>query len=416
MIAVFDRYTNGTGELLAAIRRLDPAMKTAVLGDDSFSSYDGLSLYDYYLYGKGKEIPEEKSLHYNFIEVPPYWEIRSAGWRGAIYDMGCKKADVYFSQDSNNAQRVEWSTESGWIYKVDYYNKYALKYASEFRDKDGNVESKAFYSRENREVLIEQPQNDVVYLLENGGVKRYFTSYSEFIEYFFQETGLKGERVFFVQDKEGLRLAALRSDGESIWRTVLFQRADLLNQYVAMGGTNGRYFYAVPEEYPDNGASGEALILTRSDQLEGIEQLIQELPEVHFHIAANTQVSDKLHRLGERQNVRVYPQISQRDLEMLWNRCDFYFDINHYLEYVNAIDTAHRENLLIMGFENTLHRRELVNPECIYAPSEIQRFADEVRELIGHPEWVEERLRGQQARKREAMEEVLRELERRQDT
>lgn len=30
-------------------------------------------------------------------------------------------------------QSVEWCMEDGWIYRVDYYNKYGLKYASEFR-------------------------------------------------------------------------------------------------------------------------------------------------------------------------------------------------------------------------------------------------------------------------------------------
>lgn len=57
------------------------------------------------------------------------------------------------------------------IYRVDFYNKYGLKYASEFRDTDGNVESKVFYSDQNQEVIVEYPENDVVTLLENGAVK-----------------------------------------------------------------------------------------------------------------------------------------------------------------------------------------------------------------------------------------------------
>lgn len=321
----FDKYINGTDELQAMMRRIDLDARIVVLGDAAFSGSNALSLYDYFIYGQEQEHLEEKKLHYNFINVPEFWEIRSEGWRGVIYDMGCRKADIYFDEN-HCVQRVEWRMEDGWIYKIDYYNKYALKYASEFRDMDGNVASKAFYSIRNQEIIVEQPQNDTVTLLENGCVKAFFCSYAEFIQYFFEEAGLEGERVLVVQEQEGLRLATLQSNGKSLWECVLFSNSELLDRYVGMEGKNGHRFYAIPEEYPANSAKGEALILTASDQLEGIGYFIQELPEVTFHIAANTQVSDKIWNLGKQQNVRVYTQISMQDLNALWEQCDFYLD------------------------------------------------------------------------------------------
>lgn len=397
MIVVFDKYINGTDELRAMIRRIDCDARIVVAGDAPFSDPDASSIYDYFIYGQ--ELPEEKKLHYNFINVPEFWEIRVEGWHGAIYDMGCKRADIYFYENPY-VQRVEWLMEDGWIYKIDYYNKYALKYASEFRNMDGNVESKVFYSTGNQEVIVEQPQNNTVTLLENGGVKALFSSYAEFIQYFLAEEGMGEEWVLVVQDQGSLALAALQSNRKSMWKCVLFSNSELLNLYAGMGGKNGHRFYTIPAEYPANGARGEALILTASDQLEGIEYFIQELPEVTFHIAANTQVSDKLSDLGKQQNVKVYPQISMQDLNALWDRCDFYLDINHYGEIHSAIDTAHQKNLLILGFENTAHCRELVNETCMFPQNGKEMFASAIRKTVGHPELVREQLTKQQVKKR----------------
>lgn len=404
MIVAFDKYTNGTDELQAMIRRVDDAIKTVVLGDDSFFSHGALSLYDYFLYGQ--EVHEEKKLHYNFLNVPEFWEVRAVGGHGAVYDMGCQKATIDFiDTGAPCVRRVEWRAEDGWVYKIDYYNKYALKYASDFLDADGNVESRVFYSSRNQEVIVEQPQNSVITLLESGRVSAFFYSYGEFIDYFFKKTGLKEKRILFVQEQDGLKLADLRAGGASMWEYVFFQSGELLNRYIDRGGINGYRFYSIPEEYPVNGARGEALTLTCSDRLEGIEYLIHELPEVMFHIAANTQVSDKLHRLSECQNAKVYPQISAQDLNALWDRCDFYLDINRYSEIHNAIDTAHKRNLLILGFEDTVHCRKLVAEEDIYAPSDEGRIVSELRELVGHPELVERRLANQQAKRREIWKE-----------
>lgn len=406
MIVAFDKYINGTDELMAMIQHIDSDAKTVVLGDAAFSGPNIFSLYDYFIYGQEQECLEEKKLYYNFINVPELWEIRSEGWRGAIYDMGCKKANVYFDEN-HCVQRVEWCMEDGWVYRVDYYNKYALKYASEFRDVDGNVESKAYYSTKNQEIIVEQPQNDIITLLENGSVKAFFYSYEEFIQYFFAEAGLNEEYMLVVQDQEGLRLAALKSNGKSMWEHVLFSNGELFDQYVGMGGKNGHRCYTIPEEYPANTAKREALILTASDQLEGIEYFIQELPEVTFHIAANTQVSDKLSNLGKQQNVRVYPQISKQDLNTLWDQCDFYLDINHYQEIHNAIDTAHQKNLLILGFENTVHCRELVNEALLFPQTAKEIFMSTIKELISHPKLMQEKLTEQWAKKREFWDRLL---------
>lgn len=80
----FDKCINSTDVLQAMIRRIDCNAKIVTLGDTSFSGSNALSLYDYFIYGQEQELLEERKLHYNFINVPEFWEIRAEGWRGAI--------------------------------------------------------------------------------------------------------------------------------------------------------------------------------------------------------------------------------------------------------------------------------------------------------------------------------------------
>lgn len=407
MIVAFFKYSDNIKKLQQTIRNVNGNAKFLILGDDGFLPDEFVSPYEYFAYGQELEQLEERELYYSFLQIPEFWEIRSVGTQGVIYDMSCKKADIYFTKpiEKKNVQRVEWCMENSWVYRIDYYNKYALKYASEFLDMNGQVESKVFFSLRNQEALVEQPINDVVTLLENGKTKAFFLSYFEFIEYYLDEICQKDKRILFIQDDEEFELLNMKPE-RNTWGCVLFMSDELMDRYVHMGGKNGRRFYAVPEAYPLNRARGEALILTASDQLEEIEYLIRNLPEITFHIAANTQVSDKLLRLGDYVNVSVYPQINMRDLDALWEKCDFYLDINYYWEIHNAIDTAHYNNLLILGFENTLHHSELVAEECVFLRVDSEKMALTIKGLVNQVELVQEKIIKQQEKKRKIWENL----------
>ena len=71
------------------------------------------------------------------------------------------------------------------------------------------------------------------------------------------------------------------------------------------------------------------LTLTNSQDLEGIEELVTALPDVVFHIAAWTDMGDKLKRLAVYANVRLHPQIVPPVLDKLKKSIDLYLDINY---------------------------------------------------------------------------------------
>ncbi len=409
MLFFFDRYTENVGKLQETMHCLGQEVQIAVLQDNGFLPVGVSSPYEFFTYRNRQEELAEKDLFYNFIELPEFWEVRLTGWTGGIFDMGREKAKIYFKEpaEKRNVQRVEWHMENGWVYKIDYYNRYGLKYASEFLDTDRNVEAKVFYSDKNQEIVVEQPVNRMISLLEKGTVRNMFDSYDDFIDQYLKEAGFADECILFVQDEKTFELLSLSSQAGNKWTYILFSDDDLLNKYIGMGGKNGGRFYAIPESYRENHARSKALILTASDRIEKLEYLINELPDMMFHIAAHTQVSDKLRQLAERENVKIYPQISAQDLKMLWNTCDFYFDINHYREIYNAVDTAHMKNMLIMGFHSTVHHKEIMADECIYAEEECGKMAAAIRELKGTPDLVQEQLKTQQQRKLEIWNEFL---------
>lgn len=404
MLVFFDRYTENVEKLRETMRCMGRDAKITVLRDDGFLPSGISSPYEFFVYRNRHEDLSEKDLFYNFIDLPAFWEVRLSGWTtGGIFDMGIEKAKIYFreSVEKRNVQRVEWHMEDGWVYKVDYYNRYGLKYASEFLDTDRNVESKVFYSDKNQEIVIEQPVNHMIFLLENGVVRSMFDSYAGFVDQYLKEAGFEDECILFVQDEKTLELFLPASNAGNKWMRILFSGDELLNKYTGTGGQNGSKFYAMQKNYPENHARGEALILTASDQIEKLEYLIDELPDMMFHIAAHTQVSDKLLRLAELENVKVYPQVSAQDLDMLWSNCDFYLDINHYREIYDAVDTAHMKNMLIMGFDHTVHHRELMAEECIFAAEDYEKMVLAVKELKGNPVLVRERLNAQRQKKEE---------------
>lgn len=409
MIILSDKYTDNTKKLRETMIQLERNVKIVVLEDDGFLPCGISSPYEYFALQQNGEGHEERKLSCDSLEIPEFWEIRMQGNNCGIYEMGCEKAKIYFTGplEERIVQRVEWYMENEWIYKIDYYNKYGFKYASEFLDTEKNVESKVYYSEKNQEVLVSQPQNDVITLLENGAVKAFFNSYHQFVEFYLEKIETEGEVILFVQEEKQWELLGLKRKGESAWKSVLFADRELLERYVNAGEQNGYEFYAIPAQYPVNHSNGNAMILTASDQIEKLEELVQELPEVTFHIAAHTQVSDKLHRLEERENVKVYPGISADDLNSLWDRCDFYLDINHYREIDDAVNEASKKNLLILGFDNTLHHKELIVKGCVFSAQDYQKMVRVVNRLQKDGELMQKVLQTQQKKRRKVWQPFL---------
>ncbi len=68
-------------------------------------------------------------------------------------------------------------------------------------------------------------------------------------------------------------------------------------------------------------------------------------------------MSERLSAFGRYPNVKLYPTVKKPVADRLFDTCDLYFDINYGREILSAVKRAFLNNMLILAFEGTQHRR-----------------------------------------------------------
>lgn len=104
-----------------------------------------------------------------------------------------------------------------------------------------------------------------------------------------------------------------------------------------------------------NTVRGDALILTVSDQIEQLEYILENLPDICFHIAAPVQFSEKIKVLESRYNVRLVTVTTVQQIDFLVNMCDFLLDINHFQEVNSIVSKFVQAGKMVLAFDNTVH-------------------------------------------------------------
>lgn len=348
------------------------------------------------------DVLKEKDRYYAFIDIPQYWSVRADGLNGAIYDNKTKKANIYFKNpiEKRMVSRVEWIDRNNTVYKVDYYNKYGYMYCSE-NVSGGNVTVREFYDR-----------NGDIKVLEQTGPKTYTTfgtrispksyrGFADYLEAYLKYNKIYDENIWLTSDEILNKFAwdygnfkisylpqnRLNSDLTVITQTntafrILCSEEQQVNWYKENSNYKCDRLYSYLENNKSKFGRKEAFIITESDQLEYIEQLINDFPEITFHIAASTIMSDKLTRLDINNNVELYPCITEQKRKELFERCDIYLDINHYRELYNAVNEAMVNNMIILAFDNTAHSKELYPMGNIFESSNYVKMKETLKNII----------------------------------
>ena len=71
-------------------------------------------------------------------------------------------------------------------------------------------------------------------------------------------------------------------------------------------------------------------------------------------------------------NVRLYPGCKASEILDLFNTCDYFLDVNYENEIVDATKEAFLHNLLILGFNQTIHNRKYVLPNFVFDAHDYQ--------------------------------------------
>ena len=137
------------------------------------------------------------------------------------------------------------------------------------------------------------------------------------------------------------------------------------------------------------------LILTNSDQVVGLEELANQLPDFSFAVAAVTEMSSHLMELDRLANVHLYPTVSIEKARQLLAEADIYLDINRGKEILDAVRGAFENNLLILGWQSTLHAARYVAADHCFIEGQIGEMVGMLRAVYSQPNALENALQEQ---------------------
>ena len=141
-----------------------------------------------------------------------------------------------------------------------------------------------------------------------------------------------------------------------------------------------------------NTVRGDALILTVSDQIEQLEYILENLPDICFHIAAPVQFSEKIRVLESKYNVRLVTVTTDQQIDFLVNMCDFLLDINHFQEVDAIVSKFVQAEKPVFAFDNTVHGNQGQEVFLSSTPDKlvfrVREYLNEVRVGTNHQEKI----------------------------
>lgn len=413
VVLLFDLYNQDSQNLHTSFKLAGKEYLAAVIDDDGFLPDDVVSVYGYFLgeFTKSETVPM-KPRYFNQITVPAYWEISASNSGGKIHDLNKERARIFFAEPKHKRfiKVVDWYDDRGVVRSSDHYNKYGALYARTVFNSKGQRVNKSYFDANGREIIMENyVTKDIV--LNDGDVVKIFHTKRDFVAYFFEKAGLKEKRIFFNTLSNSFFVSELLGGNEKgdilFWQEgarndipgnmqmilkgkpvpggrIMVQNKDAYKNLIALGASPEvvrqlGYIYPFKKE---NNHKPEVLICTNSDRIAHIEKIVEAFPELHFTIAAITEMSSKLMSMDSYANVSLYPGVKMNILDELFESADFYLDINHESEIVSAVKTAFLHNHLIFAFRETLHNASYVAEEHIYKMDDVEQMIFDLKGIV----------------------------------
>ena len=423
IVLLLDDYSSDSQKLHQSFRLAGYEYPAAVIEDDGFLPEGVMSVYGFFL----GDFKAEESLpgvprYFNQITVPEYWEISGSNRSGSVHDKSRERGRIFYAEPTHKrlVKVVDWYDERGVVRSSDHYNRYGALYARTIFNEKGQKVNKSYFSADGKEVIVENfVTGDII--LNEGEMVRMFRTKTEFVIHFLKAAGFSQHRVFFNSLSTPFfvsqRLSADKKKDVLFWQEparddipgnmtiilngqstrtekIMVQRQRAYDKLIELGARADMvhkmgFLYPFSKEYT---GKPEALICTNSDQIEQCRKLALDLPQIHFHIAALTEMSSKLMSMGAYSNVSLYPGVKMSVLDELFDQCDLYLDVNHEAEIVSAVYQAFLHNQIIFAFEETIHNRDCVAEAHIYPSKDVNRMISDIKALLEDKELATEHL------------------------
>lgn len=426
IVLLLDNYSSYSHNLRYSFHKAGFRCPTAVIEDDGFLPEDVMSVYGFFLGNyKGEPGVSGRPRYFNQITIPDYWEISGNNNVGSIRDITRERGRIFYAEPKHKrlVKVVDWYDENGVPRSSDHYNRYGALFARTIFNASGQKVNKSWFSSSGREIIVENyVTGDVI--LNEGELVRIFRGKTEFALYALKRMGFEKNRLFYnslstpffisqsihsVHKRDVLfwqepingdipgNMQIIINGEASRTARIMVQRkcaCDALNAMEMPSGIFQKLGFIYPFE-KENGHNPEVLICTNSDQIEHCREIVEAVPEMHFHIAALTEMSSKLMRMDSYENVSLYPGVKRTVLDELFRKCDFYLDINRENEIVSAVYRAFLHNHIILAFKETLHNSDYVAAEHCYTLENADRMIADLRMLIADGEQLDEWLKRQ---------------------
>ncbi|HEL2382586.1 TPA: accessory Sec system glycosylation chaperone GtfB [Streptococcus suis] len=404
MILLFDYFNTASQDLHYSLKVAGLQGPTVVINDDGFLPEGVTSAYSYYCQ---METDQGKPLYFNQVKVPPFWEITGTNGEGEIWEYSEKRAKIFYAEPKHFrfVKNVDWMDKNEKVRFTDHYNQYGWLYARTYFTADQKVTTRSYFSQDGLEVIVENFMTGDV-ILNWQGKTNFFENRVAFFKHYFREMGWDlsqiwynslstpfflsynmpqpGQDVLFWQENIGDDIPGnmkilLASSTQRTQKVVVQDKAVFEKMQTLLPADQAEKLVYLGYIYPEkraNQSRQEIFIFTNTDQIEQLDYLTSALPNFKFHIAALTEMSQHLMAFDTKDNVQLYPNISQRALERLYDTCDIYLDINHGSQVMDVVRKAFEQNMVIFAFENTVHNASLILKDHIVPQTEPEKLVE----------------------------------------
>ena len=363
-------------------------------------------------------------LFFNNLEVPELWECWTLGITTYLFDGEERRANVVLRGDflSRTVDRVEWFGQGEEIASIDFYNRYGWRSKRSLLTEAGQPYLDIYLNRQQEEVLLHFVSQGTFLHQPPKGRDHLYANKEELQKAVLKQV-LPEDEAILLMDKALLdvvkeipkeRLAycareahALDEIKEQVGQILLVEDGILSEKKDGITALSGLVDVDQEKFQP------EALVMTASQEVEGLSSLVHQFPQVTFHIAALTAMGPKLTDLVARPNVRLYPGISLGNYESLLARCSIYLDCNQGEEVMNSSIRALENGLVLFGLKSTVHQEAYKELSTI--TDTVEEMKQQLEILLQHPEAFKEMLREQvrilELPEKDALKEIFKRLE-----
>lgn len=309
---------------------------------------------------------EGQPLFFNNLPLPPYWEITTDGLEGYVYDKGKKKARIQFRQPHSDRTiaRVYWYDEVGKCIWIDYYSAHGWKICRDFLDEEEKTVLRTFYNSDGRDLLVEWLQQDKIAYFDSQKNPTIYPNRHSFLLKVLEnivdreDILILGEEVLSIlPSSKKYNYYYLAND-----KTEADKVADQVSQVLVLSPRSSedspyKHLHGCALDRPVP-VKPQAMIITNSEWVEGLEELLLHLPEIDFHVGALTEMGSRLTNLSVYSNLYLYPGMSYDFFQELLDKSTFYLDIQHDVEILASSLRAVERGILLYTLDNLTHHEE----------------------------------------------------------